>query len=352
MPSSTLQGSYASSRGFSPSSPSEVPPAVVLGRLSAATAIPRRSPAEWLRVLRAPHGHVNTRKDYAARAVEATMCLSEPAVMGLAHWVADVWPGSLAALAGALSVVPDLQAAATRGWVDPSWATNRLYEAATEARSALRQTPRVSSRSRGRAVLGGVDFDSLASVDADPSSSEAAQWAQTVTGWVDRQVGAGRRSLDALLVVESNLPGFWAWYAKRVDASGVGSRLAESRLDGACEAAPTVFPPPPPTRALGSAQRLVDCLSAGRSRPGSSISECSRLLLGPPRRRQWAPDRGWHMGVGYWSLIALRSWAAKADPPNPPAVVLRWWSSTMDTISRLPAPWELDVDSSAGVRAA
>lgn len=347
MPSSTLQGSYASSCLLSDSSPSDVPPAVVLTRLASCTPVPRRSSAEWFRVLRAPHGHVNTRKDYAARATEAAECLSEPGVAGLAYWVSGVWPASLAAIAGVLSVAPDLQAAATSGWVDPCWAADRLREAVIEARSALRPRPTLASRSRARVALGGVDFDSLPSIDADPSNTEAAQWAQTVTGWVDGQVGGGPRSHEALLVVESNLPGFWAWYARRVDDIGVGSNAPGSQRAGICEATLEVFPPPPPTRALGSALRLGDCLGAGRSRPGGSLSECTRLFLGPPRRRQWPPERGWRMGVGYWSLVALRSWADRADPPTPPAGVLRWWSSSMETISRLPAPWEPDIDSSA-----
>lgn len=304
-----------------------------LRALAGAPVIPRLAPSQWLATLAAPYGHANTRHDYVERARREMWVLADPAVSGLAAWAARTWPDRAAAMAGVLSVAPDLQAAATSGRVDTAWATGLVRDAVEQARAAARRRSGPRIHLDRRVTLGGVDFDSMPAVETEPAETEAARWAEQVTGWAAERTGRRHSSSRALLVVESNLPQFWGWYARRV---------------GLIEAGTGAFPPPPPVRRLGGAQRLEDCLSGGRAARVASLAACSRLLLGPPRRNRWPVERGWQMGLGFWSLVSLRSWAEGRTPAAPPQEVLRWWSSNLEAIESTSPPWEHTAEPSAG----
>jgi hypothetical protein len=312
--------------------------------LGAVPPIPRLTPSGWLSVLSAPQGHINTRRDYAARVEDGLRILHDPAVAGLAAWAGRTWPGwtgreSLAAMAGVLAVAPDLQRAVQSGPIDQAWAAELIAGAVETARAAaLRRSPAGSSHRPGRTVAFGVDVNSVEAAATERSPDVASQWAEAMTEWVTGQVAPVSVPNRAALVLDANFPLFWTWYGKRM---------------GTDEIASGAFPPPPPARQLGAGQRLEDCLGgACRGVGRASLRAVARVLLGPPRRNGWSAEKGWQMGVGYWSLMTLRAWAAQDMPKPPPAKALRWWSPRLDALAAMPAPWELSAVADAGVAVA
>lgn len=320
--------------GFLSPLESGAPPALILDRLAGGPTIPPVPPARWLDALHAPHAHPNARHDYGGRAAQLLGLLTEPGLAELTGWAWARWPGEIPVLAAILSVAPDLQAAARAQVSVDQQATVELVAGAVAAARELdahRQRAGADRRRRSE-VVHGIPLERLPSPEPDGPTGEAPERAEQVAAWVAAQLRSARtgtRSGPALLVLEANMPAFWAWYARRVPLDEVGAGR---------------FPAPPFSRELGSGQRLEDHLSgsvgtaAEQLRP--RLATVSRLLIGPRRHRNHQPDQGWRSGIGHWSLVALAAWSAGRDAPTPPASTTRWWAQQLALIDARPAPWE------------
>jgi len=310
------------------------PPALILDRLAGGPTVPAVPTARWLDALHAPQAHPNARRDYGARATSLLDLLHEPGLAELTGWAWTQWPGEVPILAGVLSVAPSLQAAARRqGTVDRLVARELVAGAVTAARELDARRQRAGADRRRRTeVVHGIALERLPAPDDDGATGEAPERAEQVAGWVAGQLRSARigsRSGPALLIVEANLPAFWAWYARRVPIAEVGAGR---------------FPAPPFSRELGSGQRLEDHLSGSVSGPGGQLRQrlatVSRLLVGPRRHRNQPPGQGWSSGIGHWSLVVLSAWSAGRDAPAPPRSTTQWWAQQLSLIEARPAPWE------------
>lgn len=317
-----------------PSTEPGAPPALILDRLARGSTVPAVPTARWLDALHAPHAHPNARRDYAGRAASLLGLLAEPGLAELAGWAWAAWPGEVPVLAGILSVAPSLQAAARcQVTVDQRAAAELVAGAVAVARQLDAHRQRAGAdRHRRTEVVHGVPLDRLPVPDGEGPTGEAPERAEQVAAWVAGQLRPARigtRSGPALLIVEANLPAFWAWYARRVPIDEVAAGR---------------FPAPPFSRELGSGQRLEDHLSGsvgadvGQLRP--RLAAVSRLLLGPRRHRNHPPGQGWRSGIGHWSLVALGAWSTGRDAPTPPSSTVRWWAQQLALIDAQPAPWE------------
>lgn len=324
----------AASAALLPTEPA-APPPLVLDRLAAGPTVPAVPAARWLDALHAPQAHPNARRDYGGRATSLLSLLAEPGLAELSRWAWGCWPGEVPALAGILSIAPILQAEARgAGMVDRPAAAELVAAAVAAAKEleAHRQRAGADRHRRPVVVVHGLSLDGLPAADDEGPTGEAPERAQQVVGWVGRQLRSaptGGASGTALLVVEANLPAFWAWYSRRAPIG----EIAAGR-----------FPAPPFSRELGSGQRLEDHLSGSVGSAAAQhrrrLATVSRLLLGPRRHRNQPPGLGWRSGIGHWSLVALDAWSAGRNAPRPPSSTVRWWAQQLTLIEAQPAPWE------------
>jgi hypothetical protein len=316
------------------------PPRQVLTRLANAATVPAAPSSRWLDALFAPHAHLNARRDYRQRAEALTAVLEDPGVSLLATWAWGRWNGTVPAVAGVLAAAPVLQFAARSGPVDQPWASRLVESAVDDARKLTVQRQRAgATRRRHTGLIHGIDLDRVAAdSDEHRTSHDAAQRAEQVTAWIATLTGAGRRSPKAMLVIEANLPSFWAWYGRRVPTTEIASGR---------------YPAPPLARQLGTGQRLEDHLAgtwdggAGRVR----LATVSRLLLGPRRYRGSPAGYGWRDGAGHWSLGALADIRDRRRPQPPRPEALRWWAHQIGSLDVEAAPWEAPEQLEARVNA-
>lgn len=310
------------------------PPTLILNRLATGPTVPTVPTARWLDALHAPQAHPNARRDYGERAATLLGLLTEPGLAELTGWAWTRWPGDVPILAGILSVAPSLQAAARSQVTVDQLATAELVARAVAVARELdaRRQRAGADRRRRTDVVHGVPLDRLPTPDDDGPTGEAPERAEQVAAWVAGQVRSARngsRSGPALLIVEANLPAFWAWYARRVPIAEVSAGR---------------FPAPPFSRELGNGQRLEDHLSGSVGGSGGQLRQrmatVSRLLVGPRRHRNHPPGRGWSSGIGHWSLVVLGAWSAGRDAPAPPSSTIQWWAQQLALIDAQPAPWE------------
>lgn len=229
--------------------------------------------------------------------------IERPEVARLLRWVCATWPGSLRAVAGALAGARRAQLA---GPGDLEVGATLVVEEIRRARShGCRSAP------RGLRVLP-VDPARLAAVEPAPGPAagpsrigDALEW---MLGFVEVDLRPPR---VARLRIEADIENFLGWYVDRLErAAGTGISAI------------------PPSRSLSPKRRL----SARLTDP-----EALRLIAGPPGSRACPGERSWRQGMGYWTIVAILSWAQGRRPPVPDPEALQWWSRRLVALgSRTP----------------
>lgn len=280
----------------------------LLSAVIASEPLPDWSAAQWLAVLRAPQASARVSRSAAERGMAGAALIERAEVARLLRWVSTTWPGSLAALAGALAGARRVQAA---GPDDLDAAAAYVVQEIRRARSRRDRRPR-----KGWRVLP-LDPAELRAIEPPPTPAaapsrvvDALEW---MLGYVERTV---HLPMASALDIEASLSVFVGWYVDRLGSPPDGPQIV----------------PTPPTRPRSPKQRLSARLAD---------REMVLLLAGPPGSRGCPAERAWQRGMGYWAIAALLCWARGAEPPEPTAEAREWWSTGLRALGgrapRLPA---------------
>lgn len=298
-----LATSYRYPSRFDSRFPSQTQFPSLLASVVASPPLPDWTVAQWVAVLHAPQASQRVSRFAAERGVAGVAVMERPEVARLLIWVHSTWPGSLLAIAGALTAARQVQKTHP---VDLAAAGNYVLDEIRRSRARRDRRP----AAKWRVVP--VDPAKLRAVaeHAAPSGApsrvvDAVEW---MLGFADPEV---RLPLATRLDIEASLSLFLGWYV---------DRLARPQSE-------PVIAPIPPSRSLSPKQRLS-------ARLGDR--ELMSLLVGPPGSRGCPTETAWQQGMGYWAIVALVCWARGQEPSEPPPEACQWWSSHLRVLAARP----------------
>lgn len=267
-------------------------------------ALPDWSAAQWVAVLHAPQASQRVSRSAAERGMLGADVIERPEVARLLVWVRANWPGSFPAMAGALAAARQLQVLRQFDLDDAaSYVVGEIHRARSRRGRPARKTTRLI-------LLNPAELRAVEPVAPAPVTpgriDDALDW---MLAFVTHDV---RSSVETCLDIEASLSLFLDWYVDRcLTQHQNGSQI----------------PPIPPSRSLGTKQRLSVRVAD---------HEMLRLLAGPPGSRRFPANRAWEQGMGYWAIVALLAWARATEPADPTPEAREWWAYKLGVLAARP----------------